>query len=589
LWDEDEPIFAATAREMMERGDWVVPVFNGAVLPDKPAAMYWLMIAGYALFGTTEFAARCGSALAAIGAVLVTWQLGRRLFSSEVGFWGGLVLATSLGFDVVARAATPDALLVFFTTLALFCFVAGSTPHRPAGSARSYATSAPLSALPGWRTYASMYAAMGLAVLTKGPIGVLLPTFAIGMYTLIARPLCAGSDGAPKVEHSSLWAHIKEALSNTKSVLAPAHVLHTIWNMRPLTALAVVAAVAGPWYVWVGLRTQGQWLTGFIGVHNVGRFLHAMENHRGPLYYYLIAIVIGFFPWSLFLTPLLRDCGRRVRRGHRWRRSYLLLITWVAVYLVFFSLAQTKLPNYILPVYPALALLAGSWIVRWLHRPSQIAPRHLNAAWLLLALVGLGVAIGLPIAAVRFLHGDALLAFVATPLIAGAAAAWQFTRRLQPRRAAWSIAGAAASFSLALFAWGAVRVDAQQTSGEFAEVIRRHSHGGAAQIRSFGYYRPSLVFYSRQQVRQLESPQQVVDLFRQQTSDAFVFTSDDRYRQLFEVLPSDVCVLHKRPWFLRSSQVLLLGRVDRDAANDAKFLAGKRPASKEAHEHAANR
>jgi 4-amino-4-deoxy-L-arabinose transferase-like glycosyltransferase len=595
LWDEDEPIFAATAREMMERGDWVVPVFNGGVLPDKPAAMYWLMIAGYFLFGTTEFAARCGSAFFSIGVVLLTWQLGRRLFSAEVGFWGGLVLATSLSFDVVARAATPDALLVFFSTLALFCFVAGGTPRQRRGTARSLVTTAPLSAMPGWRAYAAMYAAMGLAVLTKGPVGVVLPTAAIGIYLLIAgrRRDVGGRPGeCDAIQLAANKTRVAKALGQAAAVFQPTHVLRTIWSMRPLTALAAVAAVAGPWYVWVGMRTHGQWLEGFIGVHNIGRFLHAMEHHRGPFYYYLIAVVIGFFPWSLFLTPLFRQCIGRIRRGHRWQPGYQLMIAWIAVYMVFFSLAQTKLPNYILPTYPALALLAGAWIAHWLRRPSRVAPRDLHAAWLLLALVGLGVAVGLPVAAHKFLQGEVVLGIVGVPLVAGAALAWHFTRRKQPRRAAWSMAAAAASFSLALFAWGAVRIDRQQSSAQFADVIHRHAPDGAAQIRTLGYYRPSLVYYSHRPVWQLESPEQVVEFFLRQPEDAFVFASDERYRQLIAVLPSDVSVLLRRPWFLRSSEILLLGRTSQDAGMRApQLMAGRseRSTSKEAQADAANR
>ncbi|HVC98927.1 MAG TPA: glycosyltransferase family 39 protein [Pirellulales bacterium] len=565
LWDEDEPIFAGTAREMMERGDWVVPVFNGAMLPDKPVGMYWLMMAGFAVFGPTEFAARCGSALFGLASVLVTWQLGRRLFSAEVGFWGGLALATSLSFDVVARAATPDAMLVFFSTLALYCFVAGTTPRQPSGSARAYLATAPLSVEPSWSAFAAMYAAMGLAVLSKGPVGLVLPTAAIGLYRSIARRPGVSSAAQSRTDQATAgartwWAWVRSAIGNAAAVVSPAHLLRTMWSMRPLTALAVVAAVAGPWYVWVGLRTNGQWLAGFIGVHNVGRFFHAMEHHHGPFFYYVVAVVIGFFPWSLFLTPGLRLCGRRIRRGHRWRPGYVLLLSWIAVYVVFFSLARTKLPNYVLPVYPALALVIGGWIVAWQRRPSLVARRDLRAAWLLLALVGLGVAVGVPIAAIKFLQGEVLLGLIGLPLIVGAVFAWRFSERGQPRHAALTLAVAAASFSIALFGWGAVRIDRQQSSAKFAEFIRQHTAIGAARIRTFGYYRPSLVFYSRQPVRQFVAPEQVAEFFRDQPDDAFVFTSDERYRQLTAVLPPDVVVLARRPWFLRSSEILLLGR-----------------------------
>ncbi len=201
LWDEDEPIFAGAAREMFDRGDWVVPYFNGVVLPDKPALMYWVMMAGYGVFGPTEFAARYGSAVFGVASVLLTWFLARRLFSARVGFWAGLALATSLSFDVVARAATPDSLLVFFSTLALYAFVRGSSPRVSDGPAGGAIATAPLSVSPGWLAYIAMYAAMGVASLAKGPIGIALPTAAIGLYLLIARLPSAACTAAATPGH----------------------------------------------------------------------------------------------------------------------------------------------------------------------------------------------------------------------------------------------------------------------------------------------------------------------------------------------------------------------------------------------------
>ncbi len=136
LWDIDETIFAQTAAEMSERGDWVVPYFNHQLFPDKPPLMYWGMISAYKVFGVGELAARFWSALFGLGTVLLTYEIGRRLFSPCVGFWAGLVLATNLNFGFIARAATPDAMLTFFSTLALWIFVVGSQRRaRPAPQA----------------------------------------------------------------------------------------------------------------------------------------------------------------------------------------------------------------------------------------------------------------------------------------------------------------------------------------------------------------------------------------------------------------------------------------------------------------------
>ena len=115
LWDEDEPLFASCAREMMERGDWVVPMYNGNIFPDKPPLMFWLMMSGYAIFGMTEFAVRFWSAVLGIGTALISYHLGRLLFNARVGLWAGLITASSIIFTVSARAATVDTAMTFVT------------------------------------------------------------------------------------------------------------------------------------------------------------------------------------------------------------------------------------------------------------------------------------------------------------------------------------------------------------------------------------------------------------------------------------------------------------------------------------------
>ncbi|MGH7138335.1 MAG: ArnT family glycosyltransferase, partial [Pirellulales bacterium] len=297
LWDEDEPLFAGTAREMLARREWIVPYFNGHILPDKPVLSYWVMMLGYKLFGPTEFAARAGSALFSIGTVLLTWLLGRRLFSARAGAWAGFALATSISFDIVARAATPDAVLTFFCTLAMVCFVESlgscgqdAVARKPRG----------LRYDGGLRTLAltGTYAAMGMAALAKGPIGLLLPAATIGFFLLCAA-LPAGN--LPAESQAGWRAATKAAWLGFVRRGHPRHFCAVLHSIRPLMGLAVVLAIAGPWYLAVGLNTDGAWLTGFLGKHNLGRFLNPMEHHRGPFFYYLISVMIGFFPWSLLL------------------------------------------------------------------------------------------------------------------------------------------------------------------------------------------------------------------------------------------------------------------------------------------------
>src|SRR5688500_10820068 len=134
LWDRDEPRNAGCAREMLASGDWIVPTFNAQLRTHKPVLLYWCIMVSYAVLGIGEFSARLPSALFAIGSVLATYVLARRLFSPQAALWSAIVLATSLMFGVAGRAATPDAALIFFATLATAVYVMGTFQPRGEGA-----------------------------------------------------------------------------------------------------------------------------------------------------------------------------------------------------------------------------------------------------------------------------------------------------------------------------------------------------------------------------------------------------------------------------------------------------------------------
>ena len=271
LWDRDEPRNAGCAREMMERADWVVPVFNDELRTHKPVLLYWFMMATYALFGVTEFAARFSSASFSVGTAVLTYFIARRMFSRSIGLWSAMILTTFVMFGVVSRAATPDATLIFFCTAAMAIFVQGVWPDD-ASSNLSQSTSQ--AAFPrSWVLAAAMYSTMGIAVLAKGPVGLVLPTAVIGMFGLIWR-----ADNRHDVNATS-WLRIVQVAGQW---FHPVHFLKTCWSMRPITAVLSVLIVAGPWYAWVGWRTDGAWLAGFLGEHNLGRALSPMEGHLRP-------------------------------------------------------------------------------------------------------------------------------------------------------------------------------------------------------------------------------------------------------------------------------------------------------------------
>lgn len=561
LWDDDETYFAQVAREMFERGDLVVPWFNQALFSHKPPFMYWMMIGAYHVFGVTEFAARLPSALFGIATVLLLWRLGRILYSPGVGFWAGIVLATSLNFVVIARAATCDAELIFFCTLPIYLFVRGTAAPRTRseGTAALPAWSGEnLRREPAWKTYAGIYAAMGMAVLVKGPIGFVLPAGVLGLFRLLRRTALEPSPAEAGHEGTSWRAGLKSA----GLLFTPRRMAEALWTMRPLTAVAMVLLVSGPWFVLVSLKTQGEFLAGFFGVHHFHRFTSPMDNHSGPVWYYLAAICIGFFPWIIFLSPSVIELVRRTRAARGWQPADLLVASWFVVWVGFFSLASTKFPHYVVPAYPALALLTACFLDRWTRQPDVYGRLARASAWTTVAAAGLGILIVVPIVARIYLQEDHFVGWPGLALLAGAVGFAYSGARRQSRRALMSLTAGTVAFLTVLFGISARQVDRHQNTAPLADTIHRRAADQAPRIGTYRYFRPGLVYYCNDRVDLLPDRAAVTEFLSASGGPNFLVTTEAEYQQLAGDVPPHIEVLERSPWFLKSGQTLvLLGQI----------------------------
>lgn len=561
LWDDDETYFAQTAREMMDRDDLVVPYFNGTLFTHKPPFMFWMMVGAYKVFGVTEFAARLPSAVFGIAVVLLTWRMGRIMFTPAVGFWAGLIVATSLNFVVISRAAACDSELTFFCTLPLYFLIRGTGVKRLLSDDATKSSvgwhEGQVSLNPSWGTYALFYLATGAAVMVKGPIGVLLPTSVVGLFLLVMKaPSGIDSTSAPST------STVRRLLTWCRLTFAPGHVVRTIWSMRPITAVVAAALVAVPWYVAVGMKTEGAFLDGFFGVHNFGRFFKTMDNHSGPIFYYLIAICVGFFPWSVFLTPCCVQLVRRIREHHAWRPGDVLAACWIAVWVGFFSLATTKFPHYVIPAYPALALVMACFVEQWILRFDIYTTRFRRGAWLTLGASGVGLIIAGPIVSAFVLPGSGHLGLIGVPLVVGAIAGFRLTERGNVHGAVMGMALTAALFFIGLFGFAAVVVDRHQTSDQIADAIRRTAGTDNPPIATFNYFRPGLIFYTNDVIQQHQSVETLDEFFRTHPGQAFLLTAEDQLPALRDVLPEGFTPLDRRPWFLRTGRTLVLLGLD---------------------------
>jgi 4-amino-4-deoxy-L-arabinose transferase-like glycosyltransferase len=476
LWDIDEGNNAEAAREMMESENWIVPTFNYQLRVDKPALLYWLQIAGYRLCGVNELAARLPSALAALLTVLLVYELSRGMFNPATALIAGIMVVSTIGFCASAHFANPDALLHACTTLSLLIFW------------RSYAKSGR-----GWFVPAGI--AAGFAVLAKGPVGLVLPLAVVASFLL--------------------WSGQ----------------LRLLWDRRLMWGGLAFTLVALPWYIWVTNDTKGDFLRGFFGTHNVNRFLNPMENHRGPVFYYLAVLAVGFAPWSIFSGfAAWYGTGERGRQDDgntvgelKIGAVYRFLWCWIAVYLLFFSLAATKLPNYILPVYTPLAILTARFLERW--RRQAIAPPHW--AFLLslscLMLVGFGTSVGLLVAGGTIdmvkLHGRQLPGLASWALLGafpvlGAASSWWCLRR-QWRTALVGCVGLSAVFFIGTLAtYGSVALDGFKAPRGLVQASKAQATQHEIRVGSYRYFQPSLVFYCRREVQQCATEEQALEFLR---------------------------------------------------------------------------
>jgi hypothetical protein len=326
LWSPDEPRYGQVAREMVNGGDWILMHFNGKMYTDKPPLFFWLIaFSSYLWGGFTSFAVRFPSALFGTLAVLLTFFIGKRLYSSRMGFISGLLLASSHEFAYLSTRANIDATLTFFTTLSLLCFLQwyrGNPPHLGCESMRP--SPLPQGERENKRPFIiyGFYIGLALATLTKGPVGFVLPLLVCLVYLIIRRD----------------WNGLK--------------------RMKLLPGLFLFFIVVLAWYLPALLKGGKDYFDETIMLHTLERFAKG-SSHIRPFYYYLYNFPADFLPWTFFLPAAIAYGFSEGRR--RIRTEFLFLLVWFAVIFIFFSISKGKRGLYLLPLFPAVSLMVGKF------------------------------------------------------------------------------------------------------------------------------------------------------------------------------------------------------------------------------------
>lgn len=327
LNEPDEGRYAEIGREMAVGGDWFTPHQNGIPHFQKPPLLYWFTAASIKMFGVHAWAARLPAVLAALGTLALTAWIARMILGRGMRQAAVLVLASSVGFFALARLLTPDMLLTFWITAAIACAV-----RRYQGGAEIWG--------------AAFFLAMGLGFMTKGPMALVVPLSA----TLALR-----------------WRTLPERRP----------------SMPWVTGLLLTFTLGLWWFVAQSFAHK-KLFDYFAGDELVKRFASGKHGRSKPFWFFFAVLPVAFLPWTFLLPSLLRDLSRRLRAKATLGPRAALLVGWFVPPLLILSFSGSKLPTYILPLMPALALGVVVW---WRESGQRTALLHRLAAGMLGLLV----------------------------------------------------------------------------------------------------------------------------------------------------------------------------------------------------------
>lgn len=442
LGNPDEGRYAEIPREMAMTNDYVTPRLDGVKYFEKPPLVYWLTALTMEVGGVNEIAVRFWPALLGVAGVLLTYAAGRALYDRATGIAAAGVLATTIFYYGLTRLALLDGAVSVLIAAALYAFIVGV--RLPRGGPRRL-------------LFAAFYVAMALAVLTKGLIGLVLPCAVVGLWVLLLNR----------------WKQL--------------------WPFYPFFGTVIVLVVAAPWHL-LAAKANSDFLWFYFVHEHFQRFTSRVHDRYAPWWYFVPILVGGLFPWVMFAGQALKQnlaggWRERVRNEAAW-----FLVIWIAFIFLFFSKSQSKLPPYILPLFPAMAVLIGRYLSSvWQN------PEHRRSAVALGIYAVFAILVGAALPFVKVVRDDVMRAelrpwqlLLATTFAASGAVVGYLVIRRRTRAALVAV-GVGTALSLIVLNPAAARAD-KRSSRDLALALRAQVQPGD-QVYSYKYYFQDLPVY----------------------------------------------------------------------------------------------
>jgi 4-amino-4-deoxy-L-arabinose transferase-like glycosyltransferase len=514
LFDVDEPRYAEAAREMIESNNWITPYFNYEVRFDKPVFFYWLIAISYKIFGVSEFAARLPSAIMASLIVFAVFFFGRHFINRKYGFISALVTVSAIEMIGLARMSITDMTLSAFITFMLMTgFIAAHTPEPN----KKY-----------W--WYAFYIFMGLGALTKGPVAPAMAVIVLGPYFLLTGKF-----------------------------------IEVLKTCRLLTGFLLFLLVAAPWYILVIMENGQAYIDQFFLTDNLKRFTSTVSGHKGPIYFFLIVVAVGFIPWSTYLPYALYKYLQPVFGSYKKSKepntieqcdlesgqcakmpafcpfiklynfvvsplvcSYkgamidkqlnLFVLIWFFTIFIFFSLSGTKLLTYVLPLFPALGLIMGRLWFDYIENEESVSKKGMLISAGILLVVVLVLAYFFVFQFNALMPRDAkvlslgnLKIYAAVALSGGAIASFIF---LLTDKRIFAFGSIIVTMLLLGFIglYGIVPKVNYAAQGHLNKLIKLSMDyaDGESQIITYGLVKPSIVFYTRKRINHIEPDEEAL-------------------------------------------------------------------------------